>query len=344
MLRVGVIGSGRAGSAIARAISALGGHDLVGNAPDAGESGTGVAGVPVALVAVADADGSAAQALADELGVVCLRPRAVPPLVDVTVLAVPDDAIAAAAADLSTATVTTATVTTATDPAAIEADRSGPPPARIVVHCSGARDEGPLQALADAGWVVGCWHPLQAFPTPGTSVEPGITWAITGGYDVTRVLMTLTEALGGEPLVLPATAKARYHAAATLASNYCVTLMAHAARLLGDVGMSPEAASQALLALLRTTLSGVAQAGLPGGLTGPLVRGDFGTVRSHLDELGDRPDTLALYRAAGRATVCLLADRGLPPAVVAEAARLMGAEPGPVNLSTGRQGGAPGQS
>lgn len=203
-----------------------------------------------------------------------------------------------------------------------------PPPARIVVHCSGARDEGPLQPLADAGWVVGCWHPLQAFPTSGTSVEPGITWAITGGYDVTRVLMTLTEALGGEPLVLPAAAKARYHAAATLASNYCVTLMAHAARLLGDVGMSPEAASQALLALLRTTLSGVAQAGLPGGLTGPLVRGDFGTVRSHLDELGDRPDTLALYRAAGRATVCLLADRGLPPTVVAEAARLMGAEPG----------------
>ncbi|QGF24139.1 Rossmann-like and DUF2520 domain-containing protein [Raineyella fluvialis] len=218
---------------------------------------------------------------------------------DLTVLAVSDDAIGPVAAAL----------------AAESAGRTGQ--GRAVVHCSGALDRTPLAPLAERGWRIGCWHPMQAFATTDTPIAEGITWGITADAELTATLAIRSEALGGHPLVLRDQDRARYHAAAAMASNYTDVLLFHAMRLLEDCGLEPAAAVRALLPLVRTSLDGVELAGLPDGLTGPASRGDVGTLRRHLAALDDRPDTAALYRAAGLAAHDLLVARGMDPATLA---------------------------
>lgn len=214
---------------------------------------------------------------------------------DLTVLAVSDDAIGPVAAALAAGTALTGQ-------------------GRGVVHCSGALDRAVLAPLADRGWITGAWHPMQAFAAPDTPIRAGVTWGITADPALTPVLLELTAALGGHPLVLRDEDRARYHAAAAMASNYTDVLIHHAALLLEDCGLQPDAALHALLPLVRTSLDGLERTGLPAGLTGPLSRGDVGTIRRHLEAIADRPDTAALYRAAGRATRPLLLARGMDPA------------------------------
>ncbi len=187
---------------------------------------------------------------------------------------------------------------------------------RGVVHCSGALDRTPLAALADQGWATGGWHPMQAFATTESSVVPGVTWGITADEGLAGLLADLTRALGGHPLRLRDEDRARYHAAAAMASNYTDVLVFHAARLLEDCGTDRDTALRALLPLVRTSLDGLEAAGLPDGLTGPAARGDIGTLRRHLVALADRPDTHRLYREAGLATIPLLRERGMDAATL----------------------------
>lgn len=220
---------------------------------------------------------------------------------DLTVLAVSDDAIGPVAAGLAQEA--------AEDGAHDAEPRDGA--AGAVVHCSGALDRTPLAPLADRGWRTGGWHPLQAFATPDSPVPPGVTWGITADEVLSARLVELTRLLGGHPLQLRDEDRARYHAAAAIASNFTDVLVYHAALLLQDCGLDREAALRALLPLVRTSMDGLERVGLPAGLTGPLSRGDVGTVRRHLAALTDRPETERLYREAGLATEPLLRERGM---------------------------------
>lgn len=271
--RVVVVGAGRVGSALSRALAD--------------------AGMPGALLPARDLDVVAAGFAA----------------ADLTVLAVSDGAVASVAAGLAT-----------------RVGHSAHPPA--VVHCCGALGLDVLASLAALGASTGCWHPLQAFPSRHTRVEAGITWAITASAPLDTTLLELTERVHGIPLLLREADKPRYHAAAALASNYSVTLVAHATAVLQGCGLDRDGALAATLALVRSTLHGLAEVGLPDGLTGPLARGDVGTVSTHLRALAAYPDTLALYRAAGLATVPLLADRGMPPGDLERVRMALAADPG----------------
>lgn len=292
--RVLVVGAGRVGSALSRAL-----HD---------------AGMPGALVSGRD------------------RTDAAPRLAqaDLLVLAVPDRAVAEVAADVAVdlGAVLAGDLPGSAGPGRGAAARLAPwsPPA--VVHCCGALGLDVLAPLAALGASTGCWHPLQAFPSRHTRVDAGITWAITASAPLDTTLRELTERVHGIPLFLREADKPRYHAAAALASNYSVTLVAHATAVLQDCGLDRDGALAATLALVRSTLHGLAEVGLPDGLTGPLARGDVGTVSTHLRALAAYPDMLALYRAAGLATVPLLADRGMPPEEVERVREVLDAGPG----------------
>lgn len=304
-VRVGVIGLGRVGSAIARAVAGL------------------PRGAEFRLVGVSPHRLHEPCPLADEVDVPMLGPIDLLCFADLTVLAAPDDALAQAAGDLG---------------AAFEGEvRQG---AGALVHCSGALDASVLDPLAAAGWTLGAWHPLQAFPTTSSPVRPGITWAVTAPEPLASRLRTLSAALGGRAFELPAQAKPRYHAAASMAANYLVTQVWHATRLLEDCGLHGPDALAALIPLLESTVAGLATAGLPGGLTGPLARGDAMTVARHLEALESATPrgTDALYRAVGTATLPLLQARGLDPDLVGRLADLL-AEPAPTAEG---DGGRPG--
>jgi predicted short-subunit dehydrogenase-like oxidoreductase (DUF2520 family) len=197
---------------------------------------------------------------------------------DVVLLCVPDGEIAAASA-------------------AVPA-RAG----RLVGHVSGATTLEPL-----AGHEAFSLHPLMTFvgpvdrdaPGPGApdDVFAGASAAVAGATD--RALDAASElaaALGMRTFAVADGDRAAYHAAASIASNYLVTLEAAAERLLGHD-------RELLVPLVRATVENWAALGPEGALTGPIARGDEATVERQRAAIAERePALLALFDTLADAT------------------------------------------
>jgi predicted short-subunit dehydrogenase-like oxidoreductase (DUF2520 family) len=195
------------------------------------------------------------------------------------------------------------------------ADAGGWRAGQGVVHCSGALPSSVLQPAKDAGALVASFHPLQTFASLEAAIAhmEGSTFAIEGDGELVEQLAALAQLMGGTALQLLPEEKTLYHAAATIASNYTVTLAALAADLLAMEGVAPDrdTALRYLLPLIRGTVDNLDALGLPGALTGPLVRGDVGTVARHIEALqACAPETAHLYRHLARLTLPLARDKG----------------------------------
>jgi predicted short-subunit dehydrogenase-like oxidoreductase (DUF2520 family) len=193
-----------------------------------------------------------------------------------------------------------------------------------VVHCSGALPSSILQAAKNAGALVASFHPLQAFANfeAALSHMPGSTFALEGDAELVEVLDSFVQLLGGTSLRVTAREKVLYHAAAVIASNYTVTLASLASDLLVGEGIAPDAntALRYLMPLLRGTIDNLQTLGLPDALTGPLARGDIGTVRRHLEGLDEcAPELAHLYRHLARLTLPLAEQKGRLDAATLEA-------------------------
>lgn len=198
-----------------------------------------------------------------------------------------------------------------------------------VVHCSGALSLDVLEPAARAGAAVGSFHPLQTFATWERAVEliPGSTFALEAQEPLLSELKALASALGGRAIELREDAKALYHAAAVLTSNYTVTLLHLATGLWREFGYERDAALPALLPLLRGTISNVESLGLAKALTGPISRGDRATVERHLEALAAFPLTSAAYRVLAEATIPLALEKGrLSPERAQELAALLASQ------------------
>jgi len=267
-VKVGFVGAGAAGGALARALAA--------------------AGVPV--VAVTGKGPERAHTLAAAIPECAAVPTAqdVADRADLVVLAVPDRAIAEVCASVRW-----------------RADAA-------VVHCSGAHSLDVLEPARAAGALVGGCHPLQTLTgAPEDAARlAGSVFGIEAEEPLRGMLADLVERIGGRPVFLSARDKALYHASAVLISNYTVTLAATAAGLWEAFGVDRRDGLRALLPLLQGTVANLEQHGVPNALTGPIARGDAGTLERHLNVLADyRPDLLPLYRELGRHTVPLARER-----------------------------------
>lgn len=161
---------------------------------------------------------------------------------------------------------------------------------KAAVHCSGAASVDVLQSLAEAGAQVGSLHPAFPFADVDSAMQglSGATFAIEASETTLQAQLTaLAESIGGQTIQIPAGGKAAYHAALCIASNYTVTLYSIAQSLLTDLGADEAAAINALDVLMQATVENLAAQGIPDALTGPLSRGDAGTLRRHLTTLDD---------------------------------------------------------
>lgn len=160
-----------------------------------------------------------------------------------------------------------------------------------IAHTSGAV---PVTALAPHERRFGL-HPLQTFRLGGGAAQLDGAWgAVTGESAEARERgRWLAETLGLTPFDLREDRRVLYHAGATVASNFLVTLYRAARQLVETTGAPPEA----LLPLMRRTIDNGFE------LTGPIARGDWATVEAHLDAIQQHaPDLEELYRAMARAT------------------------------------------
>jgi predicted short-subunit dehydrogenase-like oxidoreductase (DUF2520 family) len=177
------------------------------------------------------------------------------------------------------------------------------------VHCSGAHGPGLLQPLAQAGAAIGAFHRLQSFPPDNAAARvPGSWCAIAGLKPLRESLRSLAKALQMHPFELPDEARPAYHAAAVLASNALVALLAAGRELLRSQPIAHEATANMLLPLVRGTLDNVAEIGPEKALTGPVARGDVETLKTHLRALP--PTIKPLYRALMLETVALAERAG----------------------------------
>ncbi len=203
------------------------------------------------------------------------------------------------------------------------AEAGGWQPGQGVVHCSGALPSTVLASAQAAGARTASFHPLQAFADVDAAIRqiPGSAFAIEGDPDLAAELDRLVDVLGGSAIHLRANQKTLYHAAAAILSNYTVTLAATAASLLVREGLAPDAntALGYLLPLLRGTVNNLEALGLPAALTGPIARGDAGTVARHLVALEKcAPEVLDLYRELAEQTIPLAREKsGLSDEAVA---------------------------
>jgi predicted short-subunit dehydrogenase-like oxidoreductase (DUF2520 family) len=121
--------------------------------------------------------------------------------------------------------------------------------------------------------------------------------------------------LGGVALDLEGQGMALYHAAASMTSNFTVALVDAAIQALSAAGVGREQALAALVPLLRSTVENLVTKGIPGALTGPVARGDAGTVDRHLAALAaSAPALVPLYRALAERTLALARQKGGQPA------------------------------
>jgi predicted short-subunit dehydrogenase-like oxidoreductase (DUF2520 family) len=172
--------------------------------------------------------------------------------------------------------------------------------ARFVGHTSGAT---PLSALEPAGAFAFGLHPLQTVTGEGAELR-GCGAAVAGSTpEALTLARDLAERLGMIPFEVRDEQRAAYHAAATIASNYLVTLEWAAEQLASAAGVDAPFAP-----LVRTTVENWARLGPRAALTGPIVRGDEATVAAQRAAVADSaPDLLSLFDALADRTRALAA-------------------------------------
>jgi predicted short-subunit dehydrogenase-like oxidoreductase (DUF2520 family) len=140
---------------------------------------------------------------------------------------------------------------------------------------------------------------------------PGSTFALEAEEPLLTTLKGMATALDGDWVELTAGDKVLYHTAAVIACNYLVTLVKLATDLWQTFDIPPRQATQALLPLIKGTINNIETVGIPRCLTGPIARGDTGTIKKHLETLGDKvPSLLPTYKELGRQTIPIALAKG----------------------------------
>jgi len=187
---------------------------------------------------------------------------------------------------------------------------SDPPPARVAAHLSGFASITRLEALEQAGLEIGCLHPLQTLPSPqrGAAALPGSTAAITARSKTAAALLrSFAESLGISTFGLEDRSKPLYHAGAATVALGVATALGVAADLFEAAGVS---FSQSR-GLATQVLENCFEMGPDQALTGPVVRGDQGTVTGHLRAAeAVSPDLAHQYRLLGSTAAHRAGDRG----------------------------------
>lgn len=282
-LGVGVVGAGRVGAVLGSALRSAG-HPVV------------------AVSAVSEDSRERAELLLP--GVPVLDVPEVVRRAELVLLAVPDDALAPLVAGLATT----------------GAWQAG----QIVVHTAGRYGTGVLVPAREAGAIPLAIHPAMTFT--GTSLDlhrlEGCPFAVTAPAAVLPIAQALVVEIGGEPVVVAEEARGLYHAGLAHGANHLTVLVAQAAAALAAAGIDDP--GRTLRPLLEAALDGALRAasreggpGAIGALTGPVRRGDAGTVAEHLDVLTrlagttGAVDVVAGYGALARAATVRAVAAGL---------------------------------
>jgi predicted short-subunit dehydrogenase-like oxidoreductase (DUF2520 family) len=172
---------------------------------------------------------------------------------------------------------------------------------KIILHTSGSLDRGVLVPLERVGASTGSIHPLQSFSRRVVPSLGGVFMVIEGMPAAIRTARRMARDLDGVPLRLQGGDKRAYHAAGVFSAAHLLTLLEAGTQILMKSGFSRRQAVSALLQLSRQVLSNFERFGPAAAWSGPLARGDFGTITGHTRALKNFPREYGeAYAAAHR--------------------------------------------
>jgi predicted short-subunit dehydrogenase-like oxidoreductase (DUF2520 family) len=190
-------------------------------------------------------------------------------------------------------------------------------PGTLVAHTSGSNGYRVLDPLTERGALPLALHPVMTFT--GTEVDlqrlQGACFGVTSPPELRLAAEALVIEMGAEPVWVEEDRRPLYHAALATGANHLVTLVNQAADLLRQAGV--EHTTRMLGPLLGAALDNALRSG-DAALTGPVARGDAGTVRAHLQVLDD-PAVRSAYVAMSRLAAVRALSAGTLPADRAEA-------------------------
>ncbi|MFE7136879.1 Rossmann-like and DUF2520 domain-containing protein [Streptomyces sp. NPDC057644] len=251
---------------------------------------------PVAVSGVSDASRRRAAALLPDVPVV--EPAEVLARAELVLLTVPDDVLPTLVEGL----VETGAVR----------------PGQLLVHTSGRYGARVLEPALRAGALPLALHPAMTFTGTAVDVQrlAGCSFGVTAPEELRLAAEALVIEMGGEPEWIAEESRPLYHAALALGANHLVTLVAQSMELLTKAGVA--APDRMLGPLLGAALDNALRSG-DAALTGPVARGDAGTVAAHVGELrAHAPQAVAGYLAMARATADRALAHGLLKAELAE--------------------------
>lgn len=275
---VSLIGAGRLGTALARALTAQG-YSIKSLVARRLQNARKAAALLVVNHRSSDAKRAAYAAHDDPPKAYAAHQIRLLPQADLFLISTPDDQIASVATELS------------------RLDFARQP---VVLHTSGALSSDALSPLRAKGWSTGSIHPLLSISDPQTSIA-GAFWSVEGDPRAVRLGKKIVRDLGGTSFSISTAEKPLYHAAAVMTSGNVVALFDVALEMLVESGLTRKTARRILQPLLESTVRSLATKDPAQALTGTFSRGDVETVKRHLAALKSRQlaDATQLYRALG---------------------------------------------
>jgi predicted short-subunit dehydrogenase-like oxidoreductase (DUF2520 family) len=178
-----------------------------------------------------------------------------------------------------------------------------------VLHTSGALSSHVLAGLKPAGFVIGSCHPLQTFESAGRSMASirRSYFCIEGEPLALRAARKLVRRIGGRFFEVPTAQKELYHAGAVLASGGLVALLSISLEILRRCGLSDKDATRVLFPLIEGTMTNIQAVGPARAMTGPVPRGDKGTIRRNTRALARaNQDWAKIYKLLAKRSFSLL--------------------------------------
>jgi predicted short-subunit dehydrogenase-like oxidoreductase (DUF2520 family) len=180
---------------------------------------------------------------------------------------------------------------------------------KVVLHTCGSLPSVVLNPFKLRGAAIGSLHPYQTVPSPQAGLRNlrSCFWAIEGEPRALRLARSWVKLLDGVAFSIPPKEKTLYHLSAFIVCPAVVTLMAQAASLLKQAGVPARISRPMLRQFVAEAARNFQDLGGRRALTGPAVRGDWATIRRHLDALQNAaPEFVPVYESLLKAMLALL--------------------------------------
>ena len=165
---------------------------------------------------------------------------------------------------------------------------------KVLFHTSGAHPSSALSPLEEKGAILGSLHPLQTFPDIESAIRvlPSTYIFIEGAGPALEVLTRIGASIGYRVMIIEGSQKVLYHLSAVFVCNLLCALFNSAEAVMdrAGIGLGP------FYPIINATIENIEQKGPLASLTGPVVRGDVGTMRDHLKAMAGMDQEREVYK------------------------------------------------